>query len=141
MNTNDTDNTYIKNKRAELIYEALSYKINGVLFSIHNELGPYAKEKQYLNVAARIFKEQGLLFESEVQIGNSGNRIDGIVEKKILLEFKAKRLLTKEDYYQTQRYLQKTGLKLGILVNFRDKILKPKRIIRIENWKNHISIH
>ena len=47
MNTNDTNKTNIKTKKPELIYGALSYKINGVLFSTHNELGPYAKEKQY----------------------------------------------------------------------------------------------
>jgi GxxExxY protein len=69
-----------------------------------------------------------------VVVGNSGNIVDGIVEEKVLLEFKAKRILTKEDYYQTQRYLQETRLKLAILVNFRDKYIKPKRIVRIEGW-------
>ena len=32
----------------ELIYPELSYKINGILFSTHNELGQYAREKQSL---------------------------------------------------------------------------------------------
>lgn len=36
------------------------------------------------------------------------------------------------DYEQTQRYLQITGLKLGFLVNFRDKYLKPSRVVRID---------
>lgn len=53
-----------------------------------------------------------------------------------MLEFKAKRILTKEDYYQTQRYLQQTGYKLAILVNFRGKYIKPKRIVKIDNWKD-----
>lgn len=71
-----------------------------------------------------------------MRIGDSSNIVDGIVDKKIIVEFKAKRIITKEDYYQTQRYLQETGLKLAILVNFRDKYIKPKRIVRIQNWKN-----
>ncbi len=135
MCTDDTDNTDTKNLMRGLIYGDLTYKINGILFSAHNELGPYAREKQYGEVVKRLCKEKGLLFESEVRIGDSQNIVDGIVEKSVLLEFKAKRILTKEDYYQTQRYLQETGLDLAILVNFRDKYIKPKRIVRIENWK------
>jgi len=133
MHTDDTDNT--DNGREKLIYEDLTYAIRGVLFSTHNELGPYAKEKQYGDVAERIFKEKGIHFEREVKIGGLGNVVDGIVEHKVLLEFKAKRILTKEDYYQTQRYLQETGLRVGILVNFRDKYIIPKRIVKIDDWK------
>jgi len=135
INTNDTDNTNSKNKKDDLIYEELTYKINGVLFATHNELGCYAKEKQYAEVAARIFGERHLSLEREVIIGDSGNIVDGIVEKKVLVEYKAKRIVTKDDYFQTQRYLQETGLKICILVNFRDKYIKPKRIVRIDNWE------
>lgn len=133
MDTNDTNNTNTGER--ELIYKDLSYTIVGVFISAHNELGPYAREKQYGDVVARIFKEKGMCFDREVRIGDSGNTADGIVEHKVLVEFKAKRILTPEDYYQTQRYLQETGLKLAILVNFRDKYIKPRRIVRIENWK------
>lgn len=83
----------------------------------------------------RLFREKGIGFEREIKIGDSNNIIDGIVEHKVALEFKAKRILTKEDYYQMQRYLQESGLKLGILVNFRDKYIKPRRIVRIDNWQ------
>lgn len=133
MHANDTNNTNIALK--EPIYKDLSYIISGVLFSAHNELGSYAREKQYGNAVARIFKEKNIGFDREVAIANSGNIVDLIVDNKIAIEFKAKRILTKEDYYQMQRYLQESPLKLGILVNFRDKLIKPKRIIRIDNWK------
>jgi GxxExxY protein len=133
MHTDDTDNT--DSKQQGLIYGDLTFVIRGVLYSTHNEIGPYAKEKQYGDVAERIFREKGIKTQRETMIGGSGNIIDLIVEDKVLLEFKAKRLITKEDYFQTQRYLQETGLKLAILVNFRDKYIKPKRIVRIENWK------
>ena len=133
MHANDTNNT--NSKKQEPIYKDLSYLISGVLFSTHNELGPYARERQYSDVVARIFKEKGYKYIRELRIGDSGNVIDGVVDDKIALEFKAKRILTKEDYYQIQRYLQESSLKLGILVNFRDKLIKPKRIVRIENWK------
>src|SRR3989344_2292759 len=134
MNTDDTDNADSKN--LGFLYENLTYAINGVLYSTHNELGQYAREKQYGDVAQRIFKERNINFEREKRIGDSGNTLDGVVENKVALEFKAKRIITKEDYYQVQRYLQETGLKLAIIVNFRDKYIRPKRIVKIDNWKN-----
>lgn len=128
MDTNNTNNANTGER--ELIYKDLSYTIVGAFISAHNELGPYAREKQYGDVVARIFKEKGAHYDREVRIGDSGNTADGIVEHKVLVEFKAKRILTPEDYYQTQRYLQETGLKLAILVNFRDKYIKPRRIVK-----------
>ncbi len=115
-----------------LIYPDLSYKINGILFTAHNELGPYAKEKQVGDVIARLFKENNLSFLRECQVGNSGNIIDFIIENKIILELKSIRVLTRHDYEQVQRYLQTTQLKLGILVNFRNQYLKPIRIVKID---------
>ena len=133
MNTDETDNTDFK--KGTLFYEDLTFAINGVLFSTHNELGQYAREKQYSDVAERLFKEKGIKVEREKSIGDSGNILDFIVENKVILEFKAKRIITKEDYYQVQRYLQETGLKLAIIVNFRDKYIRPKRIVKIDKWK------
>ena len=63
-----------------------------------------------------------------------GNIVDFLIDNKILVDFKAKIFLNKEDYYQMQRYLESSNLKLGLLVNFRNNYLKPKRII---NFKNH----
>jgi GxxExxY protein len=133
MHANDTNNANVSN--IEIIYKDLSYAVTGVLMSAHNEFGQYAREKQYGDVVERILKEKGIGFVRELRVGNSGNILDMVVENKIALEFKAKRIITKEDYYQTQRYLQETGLKLALLVNFRDKLIKPKRIVRIENWR------
>lgn len=54
---------------------------------------------------------------------------DFIVDGKIILEFKAKNFITKEDYYQVKRYLVTLNLQLAILVNFRQKRIIPKRIL------------
>lgn len=122
MHTDDTDNT--DTKAHELLYEDLTYVIRGVLYSTHTELGPYAREKQYGDVIQRLFTEKQIPYLREVRIGDSNNIMDGIVDDKVGLELKAKRLLTKEDYFQIQRYLQESGLRLAILVNFRDKYIK-----------------
>ncbi len=99
---------------------------------MHNEIGLYAKEKQYGELVEKKLKESQLKYKRECQIGGSGNTVDFIIEDKIILELKAKRILSKEDYEQTQRYLQESQLKLGMLVNFRDKYIKPSRIVRID---------
>ena len=57
------------------------------------------------------------------------NRIDFLIENKIILEIKSKRLLTREDYYQVKRYLLALNKKLGLLVNFRQKYIHPKRVL------------
>lgn len=56
ISTDDTDNTDIK--KHELLYADLTFKINGVLFSAHNELGQYARERQYGEVVDRLFQEK-----------------------------------------------------------------------------------
>ena len=76
-------------------------------------------------------------FVREKQIGNSGNIVDFLIENKIILELKAKRLITKEDYFQMQRYLQASGLEIGLIVNFRDSHIKPKRVLNTKLYSVH----
>lgn len=122
------------NKVSEkVMHPELSYRVTGILFDIHNELGPYAREKQYGDLIEEKFKEFKLPYEREVGIGGSGNILDFIVDGKIILELKAVRILTREHYRQIQNYLQQIRLDLGLLVNFRNKYVKPARIIRINS--------
>jgi len=127
MHTNDTNNA---NKN--IIYPELSYIITGICFNVHNDLGRYAREKQYGDLIEKKLKEIKLSHKRELSIGDSGNIVDFFIDDKIILEIKAKRMITKEDYFQTQRYLQTLGVKLGLLVNFRDKYIKPTRVVKID---------
>ena len=68
----------------------------------------------------------------EYVFNNSGNRVDFLIDNKIILEVKAARMITKDDYHQIQRYLQSLDKKLGLMVNFHTHYLAPKRIVRIE---------
>ena len=125
-----TNNTNNANK---LIHPKLSYLITGICFAVHNEVGKYAREKQYCDVIEQKLKENNIFYKREFIILNDSNRVDFLVDNKIVLEIKAKRMLIKEDYYQLQRYLQSLDIKLGLLINFSDKYLKPRRIVRIDN--------
>ncbi|PCH65334.1 MAG: hypothetical protein COC01_09820 [Bacteroidetes bacterium] len=117
---------------AELFHPELSYKITGILFKAHNELGRYSREIQYCDFIETLLIKYEYDYKREYKLGNSRNRVDFLIENKILIEVKAKDIILKEDYYQTQRYLHSLSLKLGLLVNFRAKYLRPKRIIRID---------
>lgn len=119
-----------------LIYPELSYQITGILFTVHNNLGRFCNEKQYGDAIENYLKSHNIehirefvlppSFENE---SKGRNKIDFIIKNKILLELKAKRVVEKDDYYQTMRYLRALNKKLGLIVNFRDKFIKPKRII------------
>jgi len=126
MHTNNT------NKEEKLIYPELSYTITGVCFEIHNKLGIYSREKQYRDAIAEKLGEINIPYKKEFNVKDTGNIIDFIIDDKIILEIKAKRFITKEDYYQIQRYLQILKIKLGLLINFHNRYLKPIRVIRID---------
>jgi GxxExxY protein len=120
----------------KLIYKDLSYKICGFLFYIHNKLGRFSKEKNYADALEIVLKESNLHFTREQAIETdilsrklNLYRTDFVVDGKVLLELKAKTIVTKDDYFQVLKYLKSKGLKLGLLVNFREKYLKPKRIL------------
>ena len=120
------------NKNEKLIFPELSYLLTGICFEVHNKLGRYAREKQYADMLETRIKELNLPYKREFKKTNSGNMVDFLIDDKIVLELKAKKYILKEDYYQIQRYLQSLSMKLGLIVNFQNRYLKPVRVLRIE---------
>ena len=127
MNTNDTNTVGEK-----LIYKDLSYKITGACFDTHNEVGRFVRERQYGDTLENFLNEQGLVYTRELRHSGGNNILYFVIEDRVVLELKAKKMILKSDFYQLQRYLQHTGKRLGLLVNFRNRYLKPIRIIRID---------
>lgn len=84
-------------------------------------------------------KESGMCYEREKVLPSSflgelkgRNKIDFLIEGKIILEIKAKPFLMKQDYYQTRRYLTALKKKLALLVNMRRDYIYPKRVLNSE---------
>lgn len=106
-------------------------------YEAHNQLGRLLNEKQYGDALETLLKESRIPFKREypIELEFKNRKLGGIsyadflIDNKIILELKTRHYLTKDDYYQLKRYLQTTGLKLGILINFRERRLKPKRVI------------
>jgi len=120
----------------KLIYPALSYKITGILFKVHNQLGRFCSERQYCDLIEKYLKENNFVYAREKilppifngeKLGR--NKVDFVIENKIILEIKSKKIITKDDYYQVRKYLSVLNFKLAILVNFRTAYLHPKRIL------------
>lgn len=119
-----------------VLYPELSYKITGLLYAVHNELGPERSEMSYADALEQKFKETGVNYKREKAMvasflgeGARRNVPDFIIEGIIVIDLKAKRIVTKEDYFQMRRYLSASSLKLGLIVNFRQKYLSPKRVL------------
>ena len=125
---------YINLLHFYFIHKDLSYNINGLCFKVHKKLGRFCREKQYSDNLEALLIEDGIKYVREFEISNltdspKGNKADFIIENKIILDVKAKKFITKEDYYQMIRYLKAADLELGLIVNFRDTHLKPKRVL------------
>ena len=121
---------------AKLIYPELSYKIMGVLFAVHNELGPGHMEKHYQRAIRERFDKENIKYKEQVGIKvNGSNSIghyhaDFVVENKIILEIKAAPRLTRDFVLQIIRYLKETDLELGILATFSRRNLIYRRILK-----------
>lgn len=120
----------------KVVYKELSYKINGLLFKVHKDLGRYRNEKQYGDYFEQLLKDEKIKYVREFKFtdnkfGQEKVRCvcDFIIESKVIIEFKAKDHITKEDYYQVKRYLLTLDLKLAIIINFRQPRIVPKRIL------------
>ena|SRR5258708_25138294 len=122
--------------QTKLVYPDLSYKISGILFAVHNELGRFCNEKQYSDCIEKYLKKFNMSYEREKVLAISfdgeakgRNKVDFLVDDKIIIEVKAKRILGREEYYQTKRYLEAEKKKLGIIANFRERYLRPRRVL------------
>ena len=119
-----------------ILYEKLSFDVVRICFSVHNKLGRYCNELQYADALEHMLQHNNILYEREkiIPISFVGekhgrNKIDFLIEDTIILEIKAKRIITKEDYFQTRRYLSALNKKLALLINFRSQYIHPKRIL------------
>ena len=96
----------IANKQ-KIVYPELSYEVCGILFKTHNDLGRFCNEKQYGDAVEQLLIEHNIKYEREKRlptffVGEQDGRsiVDFLIEGKILLELKTKRMVSKEDYYQ-----------------------------------------
>ncbi|MFA7420724.1 MAG: GxxExxY protein [Melioribacteraceae bacterium] len=99
---------------------------------LHKSLGPGLLESVYENALAFDLRVEGLSVEQQVPMPlvyknnkfEVGYRLDILVNKKVILELKAVETLLPVHYAQLLTYLKLSELKLGLLINFNQKLLK-----------------
>ncbi len=109
-------------------------------YNIHIKLGPGLLESVYEEILFLELKEQGLFVEKQKAIPvfwkgikiNIGFRADLIVENKVIVELKSIEKVAPVHPKQLLTYLKIKNLKLGLLINFNEKLIK-NGITRIVN--------
>ena len=109
-------------------------------FKIHTSLGPGLLETVYEVVLAHELQKRGLRVERQMPIPivwetikfNEGFRADLIVEGKVIIELKSIETVAPVHKKQVLTQLRLTNLKLGLLINFGEELIKSG-ISRIVN--------
>jgi GxxExxY protein len=109
-----------------LIYREESYRIIGACFEVYKNKGCGFLEGVYQECLEIEFEIQGILFEPKkpLLLSYKGRTLkqqyvpDFICMDKILVELKAVSTLVDEHRAQVLNYLNATGFKLGLLINF-----------------------
>jgi len=127
-------------QEGKLIFPELSYKLRGIFYKTHNELGKFRNEKQYCDFLEKEFRDAGLSYKRELVLGCSfdgerpgRNKIDFIVDDKIIIEVKVVPSFTRENYKQAKRYLVSGGKQLCLLVNFGTDFCIIRRVLNPNN--------
>ena len=118
----------------------LSKRFLDIAFKVHTALGPGLLESAYENILCYELEKHNIPFERQVdvpirydnQMFSNAFRADLILERKVIIELKSIECLNDVHKKQLLTYLKLTGLKLGLLVNFNEKLLK-NGIVRIAN--------
>jgi len=118
----------------------ISKIIVNTCYAIHVKLGPGLLESVYEEILYHELIEQGLNVDRQKAIPviwknikmEIGFRADLIVENKVIIELKSVEAIAPVHPKQLLTYLRITGLKLGLLINFNEKLIKDG-ITRIVN--------
>lgn len=99
---------------------------------IHKALGPGLLESVYQSVLAHELRTRGLKVETEVSIPvvyetvtrETAFRADLIIDGCLLIELKSVEQITPVHQKQVLTYLRLTDIKLGLLINFNEELIK-----------------
>ncbi len=110
---------------SDLVAGDLTYAIIGIFHEVYNELGCGFLESVYAAALVRLLRSRGLSVATEVRVPVyfrnaiiAQQRIDIIVEGKVVIEIKATELLSKHAPRQLRNYLKATRLPVGLLLHF-----------------------
>ena len=111
------------------LYQEMTERIIKCFYEVYNTWGYGYLESVYESALEIELKRNGLFVErqKEISVHYKGEvvgifRMDLVVEKKIIIELKATSAILPVHESQVIHYLKSSGMKLGYLVNFGEKI-------------------
>jgi len=118
--------------RNSIIENEIATAILDQAIKIHRELGPGLLESVYEKCLQYELIQAGYNAKTQVPVPmnyktirfDTGFRIDLLVEDKVLVEIKSIERLAPVHYAQTLTYIKMKNIKLGLLINFNNKLLK-----------------
>lgn len=121
-----------ENELARIVVDAM--------IEVHRELGPGLLENSYEHCLAFELRSRGLDVKQQVNLPvlykgvqlDVGYRLDLWVDEKLIIEVKSVEELHPVHWAQVLTYLKLTRKKLGLLVNFNEKLVRDG-IRRIAN--------
>ena len=123
----------------ELLYKDLSYAITGTAIEVHKHLGPGQLESTYERALCKELGYRGIPYRRQVPLTATykGEPVgeffaDVIVNNEILLELKSVERVLPVHRAQVLSYLQATGLRLGLIINFNAPVVwrEIRRVVR-----------
>lgn len=127
----------------------LSEKLMRCFYAVRNKYGNGHNERVYDRVLDEHFDIVSLEYISQPRVPiyslDTEKRIaiyipDKLVEKKVIIEIKAKPFTSKEDEQQLIEYLKTSEYEIGYLVNFGEKQFKPRRFIYTNDRKLFLAL-
>jgi GxxExxY protein len=119
--------------------EELAHTIIGAAIEVHRLLGPGFLESIYERAFCHELALRGVAFERQKELivrykdlDIPGQRLDLLVGGRVIVDLKTVEALAPIHQAQILSYLKTTGLRLGLLINFKVQVLKEgiKRVVR-----------
>ena len=131
---------YKKYKSPNMTENEISRIVVDVSYKIHTKLGPGLLESVYEAILYYELTKRSLKVERQKPLPviweevylDIGFRTDLIVEDKVIIEIKSVEEISRVHPKQLLTYLKVTGMKLGLLINFNESLIK-NGITRIVN--------
>jgi GxxExxY protein len=124
------------------LLDEITQKIIGCAYEVSNTLGSGFLEGIYEKALQHQLQKMGLGAERQYQLKVIYDNIlvgeffaDMVVEKKVLVELKAVRMLDEIHVAQAMNYLKASGMPVCLLINFGRPKIEIRRFVPYDVWK------
>jgi GxxExxY protein len=114
----------------------LTYAINGAVFEVSRILGPGFLEKVYENALLVELRQKGIKAHGQapIRVIYKGTLVgdyiaDILVDDQVIIELKTVERIERIHEAQLLNYIKATGVKVGLLVNFKSPRAQIKRLV------------